>query len=296
MNTETVLCVKKEIRVRERMDILTSVGRLVPSYTYIEDGRKKEAPVCFYSSGALKSLPLEDATEIQTEAGNFRAELVTFYKNGNLKRLFPLNGRISAYWTEADEYGLAETLDIDTPAGNVRVKPIYLQFFETGELESIGFWPGETAEVDTPAGRLQLRKGVTFHRNGTVASCEPAVETEIETPLGNILAFDPDPDGIKAESRTLSFDSRGSLTTIATVSNRISVNRGCECEQVFSPAVISSYCDENSFTVKPLLIGFSETGITFSSAGKFLGCIGSGSTAAAEPFVHKLPAASVCTL
>ena len=59
-NIDTVLVGKKVI-------LETSIGNLIPRYTLDGDaGRKKEAPVKFYKTGELKSLPLEKFSEIPT--------------------------------------------------------------------------------------------------------------------------------------------------------------------------------------------------------------------------------------
>lgn len=88
------------VNVGEKIILETSVGNLVPRYTLDEQSRKKESPVRFYKTGQLKSVPLEEPTDIATPVGMIQAELVTFYKSGALWRIFPLDGRISGYWTQ----------------------------------------------------------------------------------------------------------------------------------------------------------------------------------------------------
>ncbi len=256
---------------KQRIEIETSVGRLVPSYSFADAGRKKEAGAGYFPTGELRSVPLEEATYINTPIGEVSSELVTFYKSGKLKRVFPLNGRITAYWTEADEYGLAETLEIETPAGTVNVKPIYIQFYETGELQSIAFWPGENVEFTTPAGTIMLRKGIAFHKNGNIAACEPSEETAIDTPVGRIYVYDPAPEGISAESGALSFSESGSVTGLLTVRNCIVVNKGAPEEVTYSPSTIYSYCDDSVYSLEPLEIKFTKDAVVCTNkAGSFI--------------------------
>ena len=243
---------------KERVEIETSVGKLIPVYNFEPDGRKKEAEACYYSSGELRSVPLDEATLIPTPIGEVSCELVTFYRSGRLKRIFPLNGCISGYWTEADEYGLAETVDINTPAGVIRVKPIYLQFYETGSLQSICFWPGETIDLDTPVGLINIRKGIAFHENGNIACCEPSGDTLIKTPVGDIFAYEPDAAGMTAENASLSFDAGGKLSSLSTVKNSLVLDESEPGEKVYSPGIVTSYCDESSFSVVPLKIKFQD--------------------------------------
>ena len=40
------------------------------------------------------------------------AEQVSFYESGALKRIFPLNGTLSGYWTQEDEAKLATPLTL----------------------------------------------------------------------------------------------------------------------------------------------------------------------------------------
>ena len=73
----------------------TSLGILTPQYT-TDDLRKKELqPVVFYKSGTLRALPLEQQATVLTPAGEILAELITFHPNGNVNRVFPLNGKLS---------------------------------------------------------------------------------------------------------------------------------------------------------------------------------------------------------
>jgi hypothetical protein len=54
--------------------------------------------------------------------------LITFYEDGSIESLFPLNGQISAFWSEEEEGALARKFDftfheritIDTPIGKIK--------------------------------------------------------------------------------------------------------------------------------------------------------------------------------
>jgi antitoxin component YwqK of YwqJK toxin-antitoxin module len=250
----------------EKVILETSIGNLVPRYNIDDDaGRRKEAPVKFYKTGELKSLPLEEISEIPTTVGNIKSELVIFYKNGALYRAFPLNGKVTGFWTEENEYTLAETLEIPTSLGSIKVKPIYLQFYETGELESVLFWPDEKIKVKTVMGEILIRKGIAFHKNGNIKGFEPVEEVSVESPIGSIKAFDPDPNGIQAENHSLNFYEDGTLKSVITSSNQIVVLKdGVEYKR-FSPKLVISYCNENAFFISPLKILFEEDSISFNN-------------------------------
>lgn len=254
-NIDTVL-------VGEKVILETSVGELIPRYT-IDKGRRKEAPVKFYKTGEIKSVPLEESMEIPTSVGNIKTELIIFYKNGALWRAFPLNGQVTGFWTEENEYGLAEAIDISTSLGTIKVKPIYLQFYETGELESILFWPNEQIKINTLVGEVLIHKGICFHKNGNVKGFEPIKEISIESPIGTLKAFDPDPNGIHAESHSVNFYEDGAIQSVITSSNQIiAIKEGTEYKR-FSPKIVSSYCHEGAFFISPLKIIFEEDSLSF---------------------------------
>ncbi|MCW3806704.1 hypothetical protein [Plebeiibacterium marinum] len=258
-NIDTVL-------VGEEIILETSVGNLIPRYTLDDDsGRKKEAPVKFYKTGELKSLPLEKLTEIPTSVGTIKSELVIFYKSGALYRTFPLNGKVTGFWTEENECELAEIIDIQTAVGEIKVKPIYLQFYETGELESLLFWPNEHVKITTDMGEMLIRKGISFYKNGKVKGFEPLEELAVNSPIGKLKVFDPDPNGIQAESHSLCLNEDGSVQSVITSSNQIVVKKGSVEYKRFSPKLVTSYCNENAFFISPLKIVFGDNSLVFNN-------------------------------
>ena len=86
----------------------TPFGALPPQHSTDDLRRRTVQAVHFYDNGVLRHLPLETRTGIQTPAGPLLAELVTFHRDGSLSRVFPLNGKLSGYWTQEDEGRLAE--------------------------------------------------------------------------------------------------------------------------------------------------------------------------------------------
>ncbi len=281
------------VLVNEKVFLETSVGSLIPRYTLEEGGRRKEAPVKFYKTGELKSLPLEKATEITTSVGTIKAELLIFHKNGELSRAFPLNGQVSGFWTEENEFELAETISIPTSLGTIKVKPIYLQFYETGELESILFWPGEKVELDTPAGKTRIRKGICFHKNGAIKGFEPIEKIAIETPIGTLTAFDPDPNGIQAENHAVNYYENGSLQSIITPTNQVvALKDGVEYQR-FSPKTVTSYCNENNFFINPLKIFFEEDSLSFMNINESKTTLSKTLEYKIEDFIPKSPISEV---
>ncbi|MGL1901639.1 MAG: hypothetical protein OCC49_05855 [Fibrobacterales bacterium] len=245
------------VMVYEALPIETSVGTLVPIH-YTEDfSRKKQTPVRMFEDGTVRSIPLMDTTVITTPIGEYSAELVTFYKNGALKKFFPLNGKIGAYWTEEDECGLAEPISI----GGVTAKIISAHFFETGELQSIQFWPGEKASITTPIGAMEVQGGVSFYKNGLMYSCEPLLPSVVETPVGYIQAWDPKPNGMAADRHSLQFNSSGNVIGLKTDSAKITVTRKNGTELVLSPIAAPSACGPTGIDILPLELRFDDEGV-----------------------------------
>lgn len=250
----------------EKVILETSVGNLIPRYTIDDDaGRKKEAPVKFYKTGELKSLPLEEASIIPTIIGDIKSELVIFYKNGALWRTFPLNGKVSGFWTEEKEYELAEIIEISTSLGTIKVKPIYLQFYESGELESILFWPDEQVKINIEMEEILIRKGISFYKNGNIKGFEPMEELAVETPIGKVKVYDPDPNGIQAENHSLIFNEDGTIQSVITSSNQVTAIKDGTDYKVFSPKTVTSYCNEDAFFISPLKILFENDSLSFNN-------------------------------
>jgi hypothetical protein len=263
---------------QEPVSLKTSVGTLIPRYTLDDQSRKKEAPVVFYSDGAIRSLPLEDRTPIETNAGVIPAELITFYPSGELKRLFPLNGKITGYWTETDEYKLAEPFSIDTEAGKIKAKPIYLEFYESGELSAICFWPQERLEIQSPIGKVKIKTGISFYEDGSIKGFEPSGTLLVPSPIGPVQVSNPEAEGMDTSEFSLQFDREGNVCKLSTVKSQFEVQpetmsaamQNLFESQVFKPRVIRSYCSDSMNSVLPLTLEFTEEDIVFSLGYKAL--------------------------
>ena len=72
---------------------------------------------------------LDQKIPIWTTVGLIPAEKIIFYPGDKIKRIFPLNGKLSGYWTEENEYGLTEKLDITSNRVKISAKFINLSFY-----------------------------------------------------------------------------------------------------------------------------------------------------------------------
>ncbi|MDF2510312.1 MAG: repeat protein [Herbinix sp.] len=212
----------KECSLNFLLCLSTPYGILVPQYT-INYRKRNNISCSFYRSGTLKKLALEDQTEIPTPVGALPAELVTFYPNGSIKRLFPLNGQLSGYWDEADEYKLATKIPLSLSIGDINAALLTIGFYENGVIKSLTLWPNEEIEARTPLGKIKARIGVSFYPNGNLKSLEPARPTKIFTPIGSFLAFDNNACGISGDTNSLTFTEDGILCAFATSNHTIEV-------------------------------------------------------------------------
>lgn len=244
--------------------ITTKYGTLTPQHT-ADDLRKKEIlPVVYHDNGQPRTLPLEAQTVITTPAGDIPAELVSFHENGSINRVFPLNGKLSGYWSEADEMALAQPLALRTPAGTIAARIISVGFYDNEKLHSITLWPGETVTVSTPAGRMEARIGISFSQDGTIRSLEPASPTPVATPVGEIMAYDPEAIGVCGDSNSLILDTSGSVQQVRTTQTQLTVITTDGKKMEYTPQTRESYCSEEEKDIEPLTIHFSPECVSIS--------------------------------
>jgi len=215
--------------------LATPLGALPVQHSTDDLRRRTVQALYFHEDGSIKHLPLETPTEISTPAGPLLAELVTFHENGALARVFPLNGKLSGYWTQEDEGRLAGPVTLATPLGTVTAKILGASFYLEGALHSLTLWPGEILDVATPAGRIATRIGLSFRPDGTLRSVEPARPQPVATPVGMVQAFDLDACGIHGDANSLAFAPDGVVSGVATsLTQLIAVGRD-GAERRFTP-------------------------------------------------------------
>ena len=249
--------------------IKTPVGDIVPQYRAAEFGerqKKHRSSLSFYEGGQLKSASLDVAMPLQTPLGVYKAEFVTFYPDGAVKRIFPLNGQIDGFWSEQMEGELAEVLDFDLPVGKFSAKIISLSFYPGGELKSITLWPGQRIMIDTPVGTLPVRTGFSLYEDGSVRSVEPARVVELPTPIGLIKAFDPEMIGMNAEQNSVQFTPEGLLCSVKTVNTGIRVFTASGEEKLIEPLEAASLIDINDMRTVPMQVDFTENAVQIAAA------------------------------
>ncbi len=232
--------------------VRSSWGDLVPQFSGDTDGesrRPRLAAVRLDRDGRLESLALEHVHELNTPLGPLPAELVTFYEDGSIKRIFPLNGKLSAYWSWQDEYTLAPEIALPLPEA---VRPsesdlqtarfINILLMPDGGLRSATLWPGETLDIITPQGPARARVGVSFHEDGGLSSFEPVAPFCAPTPIGAFQGFDPDPEAVSGDVNSLGFATDGSVCRVTSIQDAIHVETQDGNVHRFAPQEIDDLC------------------------------------------------------
>jgi hypothetical protein len=259
------------IRLSEGNRILTGAGRLAPAFTETAR-RKNKYSVEFYKSGMVKAVALESQQDIITPIGNFPAELVTFYETGELKRFFPLDGKISGFWSEADERALNRSIQIDLGFTRFAAALNGMAFYKSGKLKSVSLYPGEIINVSTIYGAVSVRTGFSLYETGELDSLEPACPYPIDTPIGRVFAYDPNAWGLGADANSLAFDPDGRVRKLTTISTKISAT-GDDGLCFFEPIERLHPLDDEKTVIDGLEIRFDY-------ASEFVEIISDGSASA----------------
>ncbi|WP_319370260.1 hypothetical protein [uncultured Ilyobacter sp.] len=244
--------------ILQKKNILkTEYGLLTPQYKDDSERRKLKFSLEFYKNGIMKKVYLQEKVLLETEAGIIPAESVMFYENGSIKKIFPLDGKLTGFWTEQHEFKLAEKLKIKTPVGIMGNKIISISFYKSGKIKSLTLWPIERPVIKTPIGEATLRTGISFYETGGIKSFEPAEMLEVETPIGSLKAYDIAPLGIHGDNNSLSFYENGKIKSLYTITNEILIKGNCE-EYLCSPAETISMCSDEKKDLLPMKIEFKK--------------------------------------
>ena len=125
----------------------TKYGSFKAQYSNDEARKQTINSLEFFECGSIRKLSLEEQTSVQTKHGEIPAELILFYNSKEIRKIFPLNGRITGYWSEKDEYNLADELEFIIDDIHIKGKFINIEFYENQTLKSLLLWPNETLEL-----------------------------------------------------------------------------------------------------------------------------------------------------
>lgn len=249
--------------------IETPFGTFVPQFTedFKQSNRKKKIrpSVILHKNLTIKSLALDEQMDVHTPLGTIPAELVTFYDDGSLNRVFLLNGKLDGYWSAEDEGELIKPFTFNLRIGDIIVKPLSIRFDKDKLLKSITFWPGTNIGVVTPSGTMTIKNGVALYPSGELKSTEPAGPTQIETPIGTILASDPNAIGLHADDGSLKYYENGQIKGLTSENNRFVITDGKGKKSVVAPREIESYVGEEDIEFIPVKIIFDDHYVVFDN-------------------------------
>lgn len=201
--------------------IKTRYGEFLPCSDASDLRKKYRCTVDHHKNGNLKSIYLQDPETVSLPEGDFQAELMTFYEDGSIKRVFPLYGQLSAYWSLEDEQQGAPYYDFRVEGEVLRIRPHCLFFYPSGKLRSITLWPNDKITVRTSAGPVETKLGVEFYENGRIRSIEPVIGTTVKTPWGDVSPYIYRPVMFHAENSSMTFDEDGRLSGFSTIKNGV---------------------------------------------------------------------------
>lgn len=248
--------------------IETSIGILIPRYQDYAGRRKTTKCLSFYPSGNIKSIDLQEQTSISTSLGNIDVELVTFYEDGAIKRIFPRNGALSGFWSEEDEAQLCKTLSFSLLNTNFNLKINSIFFYRDGNVKSVSFFPGETALVPTPCGEISTRIGISLSANGNILTLEPAAPVEVITPIGVLHAYNSNALGIHADRNSLVFDGKN-ISELVSSTDIIKITDKSGNPHYLSPSFVVSSTDPDKNELLPMKVLLHANYVTFITSCEF---------------------------
>ncbi|MGE4214975.1 MAG: hypothetical protein AB7E42_09435 [Anaerotignaceae bacterium] len=258
----------KQCVLEEECSLNTQFGVLIPKYQVTEARTKHRNAVEFYETGVLKSIYLEEKTAIPTTIGPIEAELITFYENGAIHRIFPLFGQVSGFWSEEEEKKLAQDITIDMPEVHIQNKVSCICFYQEGTIKSISLYSSEAVTLLKDEMEYKARIGISFYESGRIKSLEPAVNSAVKTPVGVIFAYHNDPMGIHGDDNSLKFNEDGSIKKVTTVASYIEIKDKngniTEVKAMKRPSML----ELDKYVIVPISIEFYEEKVEITDSDR----------------------------
>lgn len=226
----------ESVTLNEENRLSLPEGSLVPNFTFEAERKKYRPSLEFYPDGSLKSIYLENPQTVrlpwaaqgkETVAYDgvsvpavLKAELLTFYPDGNLCRLFPTYGRITGYWSEEDERKMAEKISLKIFHEKTELTVRCYHFYPEGRLQSLTIGLGEKLTVPTRYGKIQTSVGISLYPSGSLSSVEPDPGSRIRVDSQTYLAFDLFANRIHADQNSCRFREDGKILSLVTTGRR----------------------------------------------------------------------------
>ena len=248
----------EEFRVEEESELDILGYKLIPLYEFPDIRRKEFPSVKVYKNGNIKKISLNESTSITTKIGVFEVEKITFYEEGQIKRLFLLDGKLSGYWSEEDEYDLAKLYKFDFEFAYFEAKVMTLNFYKTEELKSITLWTKERVKLNLGDYNIIGRIGISLDKSGKLKSCEPFRAITINTIIGPIEAYDINAIGIHGDDNSLKFYEDAKIKSLITSTNTITIHTLEGDTIIHSPRKVRIYSNSEVMDTITLAIEFRD--------------------------------------
>jgi len=240
----------------ESTGINTQAGTLILRESMPDQRSRDRESMTFYPAGELKSAYLEGCQKVVTPIGEKKAELITFYKSGAVKRVFPSYGSINGFWSEEEERQMVPVNSVRMLGVEIEGRISCYSFYETGSLKSITLYPGERVEFIWKRKLWKARYGISFYLNGELAAFEPATTHMIELENGIFQAYDSMAVGIHGEGGSLKFYPDGRIKSLKSCVSAICL--GEEKKILVEPKKIPSPMDPELMVINPLTYRFEN--------------------------------------
>ncbi|MFA9377680.1 MAG: hypothetical protein ACERKZ_13095 [Lachnotalea sp.] len=261
----------EECRLSDFNIINTKYGKLVPQYMNPGIRRKDSRALSFYKNGRVRSISLDEQTEIETPIGKFPAELVTFFEDGSIDSLFPLNGQLSFSWSEVEEGNLAQKFKFNFGLGSFTTKISGIRFYKNGNVRSLILWPNEMVEIISPVGKIAIRIGFKLYEDGKIESIEPATPYLVNTPIGMIKAFDEAALAVDADRNSMKFDRQGNLSSLVTSGDIIMIHKITGDKKTISSDMRLGLM-EDDLVQMPIVISFAGNSVKIDNGKDEVAC------------------------
>lgn len=251
-----------------RQRIKTKSGILVPKFEIEASRDKNRSSITFYETGEINSVYLQEQTPVITPIGQKKVELISFYEDGSVKRIFPRYGQMSGFWSQEEECNLIERDDCVVAENVISAKISCYYFYPSGKIKSLTFAPFEKVSIKVAGQKINIRNGISFYESGAVKSIEPSEMAEISTPIGTILAYDNLAVGITADQNSLVFYENQKICRLKTIWSGIEIEDEVK-KQSFFPEKRRSLLNYEKFELVPLELKFEENQLNIvNSTGK----------------------------
>ena len=248
----------------------------IPKYLPLDNRARDRNAIEYYPTGELQSIYLESIQMIQIECNNLNAEYVTFYKQGQIHRIFPVYGKLSGFWSEEEEKQLLKANTVFIGGKFYTGLFSCICFYPSGVVKSLTIWPGESISILYNRKKVTVRNGISFYEDGTIKAFEPKEPLMIQHRSGSYVAFDPLAMGISGDYTSLCFYPNGDVKSLKTVltgiyylkTDKKEKDKNQEKLLRLQPELVVSLYDITEKIIMPMTIEFTKKHLYITDSSK----------------------------